>query len=116
MNIDHNILTILLLTPLVGAGVLALIPEREGSKAHHWAALIVTLLTLLFTLHLPFRHGFFTRRGGVSEGPFASLNCSLSSGDSREAALENRAGLFRGPSRRPAGLGRPFPASLESNR
>jgi YfiH family protein len=38
-----------------------------------------------------FRHGFFTRRGGVSEGPFASLNCSLSSGDKRESALENRA-------------------------
>ena len=43
------------------------------------------------TASLPFRHGFFTRRGGVSAGPFASLNCSLSSGDSREAALENRA-------------------------
>ena len=39
---------------------------------------------------LPFRHGFFTRRGGVSEGPFASLNCSLSSADDREAVQENR--------------------------
>ena len=58
MNIDHNILTILLLTPLIGAGVLALIPEREGSKAHHWGALMVTLLTLLFTLHLPFRYAY----------------------------------------------------------
>ena len=36
-------------------------------------------------------HGFFTRRGGVSTGPFASLNCSLSSPDSREAVMENRA-------------------------
>ena len=27
------------------------------------------------------RHGFFTRRGGVSEGPYASLNASLSGGD-----------------------------------
>lgn len=43
------------------------------------------------TAALPFRHGFFTRRGGVSLGPFASLNCSLSSGDRRDAALENRA-------------------------
>ena len=43
------------------------------------------------TAFLPVRHGFFTRRGGVSEGPFASLNCSLSSGDRQEAALENRA-------------------------
>ena len=36
-------------------------------------------------------HGFFTRRGGVSTGRFASLNCSLSSPDAREAVLENRA-------------------------
>ncbi len=36
-------------------------------------------------------HGFFTRRGGVSSGPYASLNCSLSGGDAREAVLENRA-------------------------
>jgi hypothetical protein len=39
---------------------------------------------------LPFPHGFFTRRGGVSSGPFASLNCSLSSADDRGAVLENR--------------------------
>jgi YfiH family protein len=39
---------------------------------------------------LPLPHGFFTRRGGVSSGPFASLNCSLSSLDDRAAVLENR--------------------------
>ena len=39
---------------------------------------------------LTFPHGFFTRRGGVSAGPFASLNCSLSSQDDRDAVLENR--------------------------
>lgn len=39
---------------------------------------------------LPLPHGFFTRRGGVSKGPFASLNCSLSSPDDREAVLQNR--------------------------
>ncbi len=37
------------------------------------------------------RHGFFTRRGGVSTGPFASLNCSLSSPDDPAAVAENRA-------------------------
>ncbi len=37
------------------------------------------------------RHGFFTRRGGVSEGPFAALNCSLSSADDRGRVRENRA-------------------------
>lgn len=35
-------------------------------------------------------HGFFTRRGGVSTGAFASLNCSLSSPDDRDAVLRNR--------------------------
>jgi YfiH family protein len=36
------------------------------------------------------RHGFFTRRGGVSTGPYASLNCAWSGQDSRDAILENR--------------------------
>src|SRR6185437_15618671 len=40
---------------------------------------------------LPAAHGFFTRRGGVSQGPYASLNCSLSGDDRRDAVLENRA-------------------------
>ena len=40
-------------------------------------------------------HGFFTRRGGVSSGPFASLNCSLSGLDAPEHVLENRARAAR---------------------
>lgn len=44
---------------------------------------------------LPAPHGFFTRRGGVSTGPFASLNCSLSSQDDLGAVLENRARVAR---------------------
>lgn len=36
------------------------------------------------------RHGFFTRRGGVSEGPYASLNASLSGGDDPARVRENR--------------------------
>jgi YfiH family protein len=36
-------------------------------------------------------HGFFTRQGGVSTGPFASLNCGLSGADERENVLRNRA-------------------------
>ena len=35
-------------------------------------------------------HGFFTREGGVSTGPFASLNCSFSSIDDPAAIAENR--------------------------
>ncbi|MGE4045716.1 MAG: peptidoglycan editing factor PgeF [Acetobacteraceae bacterium] len=40
-------------------------------------------------------HGFFTRQGGVSGGPFASLNCSLSGQDDRAHVLENRARAAR---------------------
>jgi YfiH family protein len=36
------------------------------------------------------RHGFFTRRGGVSQGPYASLNCSLSGGDDPVMVAQNR--------------------------
>ncbi len=35
-------------------------------------------------------HGFFTRRGGVSAGPFAALNCSLSGRDDPDSVRENR--------------------------
>jgi len=35
-------------------------------------------------------HGFFTRRGGVSEGPWAALNCALSGQDDIERVRENR--------------------------
>lgn len=38
------------------------------------------------------RHGFLTRRGGVSPGgPFASLNCGFSGGDDLDRVLANRA-------------------------
>ena len=36
-------------------------------------------------------HGFFTRRGGVSGGIYASLNCGPGSGDDRIHVRENRA-------------------------
>jgi YfiH family protein len=49
-------------------------------------------------------HGFFTRAGGVSEGPFASLNCSLSGADRIEAVLENRARAARALGADPARL------------
>lgn len=42
------------------------------------------------TSALPARHGFFTRRGGVSVGPYASLNCSLSGGDDPAQVAVNR--------------------------
>jgi YfiH family protein len=40
-------------------------------------------------------YGFFTRRGGVSESIYASLNCGTGSKDSPEAVQENRARVAR---------------------
>jgi YfiH family protein len=37
------------------------------------------------------RHGFFTRRDGVSNGIYASLNCGPGSGDKKENVFANRA-------------------------
>jgi YfiH family protein len=45
----------------------------------------------LYTASLPARHGFFTREGGVSTGPYSSLNCSFSGADERNNVLQNRA-------------------------
>ena len=36
------------------------------------------------------RHAFFTRRGGVSEGLFGSLNCGFGSGDGSQNVAANR--------------------------
>ena len=36
------------------------------------------------------RHGFLTRRGGISGGIYASLNCGPGSGDDRDSVVENR--------------------------
>lgn len=61
-------------------------------------------MTEALTTALPVRHGFFTRRGGVSEGPYASLNCSLSGQDRRESVRENRARVARALGTEPARL------------
>jgi NADH-quinone oxidoreductase subunit M len=61
MNLDHSILTIITFTPLFGAIVLALLPDRD--RIQQWGALAVTLLTFFFTLHLPFRYAYGTPAG-----------------------------------------------------
>ncbi len=53
---------------------------------------------------LPLPHGFFTRQGGVSSGPFASLNCSVFGPDRPEAVQENRARAARAIGAEPARL------------
>lgn len=49
-------------------------------------------MTLPFKTHpkLTTRHGFFGRRGGVSEGPYESLNTGLHSGDDKASVEINR--------------------------
>jgi YfiH family protein len=58
----------------------------------------------LFARTLDVPHGFFTRRGGVSEGAFSSLNCSLSGADPRDNVMENRARAARAVGADPAML------------
>ena len=47
-------------------------------------------ITPITSSQLPFKHGFFTRNGGVSEGVYASLNCALNASDKIDYVLENR--------------------------
>jgi len=61
MNINHIILTLIVFTPLAGALLLALLPDR--GKTMQWAALAVTLITFGLTLHLPFHYSYAGQPG-----------------------------------------------------
>ena len=61
MNINDIILTLIVLTPLAGALLLALLPDR--GKTMQWTALAVTLITFALTLHLP-AHFSYTAHPG----------------------------------------------------
>ncbi len=50
------------------------------------------------------RHGFLTRRGGVSGGIYASLNCGLGSEDDQAAVVENRTRALRSAGLEPDSL------------
>jgi NADH-quinone oxidoreductase subunit M len=50
-SIGQSILTLILLVPLAGAILIALLPDR--GKLANWIALLTSLITFLFTLHLP---------------------------------------------------------------
>jgi NADH-quinone oxidoreductase subunit M len=50
-TIDHSILTLILLTPLVGAALVAIVPDRL--KLPNWIALLTALTTFGLTLQLP---------------------------------------------------------------
>jgi len=61
VNINHIILTLIIFTPLVGALLLALLPDR--GKTMQWSALAVTLATFGLTLHLPFHYSYAAQSG-----------------------------------------------------
>ncbi len=52
----------------------------------------------------PLEHGFFTRRGGVSRGIYAGLNCGSGSGDDPGAVARNRARVAKALGVTPARL------------
>jgi len=52
--INQSILTLILLVPLAGAILVALVPDR--AKLPNWIALLTSLLTFGLTLHLPFHY------------------------------------------------------------
>ena len=47
------------------------------------------MLEIITSDHLPFTHGFFTRKGGASSGIFAGLNCGHGSSDQQEIVQIN---------------------------
>lgn len=58
----------------------------------------------LFAPALGAGHAFCTRRGGVSEGEYATLNCSLAGEDRPEHVRENRARAARAAGAEPGSL------------
>ena len=52
--INNSILTLLLLVPLAGALMVAIVPDR--AKLPNWIALLTTLVSLGLALHLPFHY------------------------------------------------------------
>ena len=61
MDLDHIILTVIVFTPLAGALLLAMLPDR--GKTMQWGALAVTLFTFLCSLHLPAHYSYATAPG-----------------------------------------------------
>jgi NADH-quinone oxidoreductase subunit M len=54
-SLNPFILTLILITPLIGAALIAVLPDPENNRNHlpRWIALATALLTFVFTLHLP---------------------------------------------------------------
>ena len=57
--LNEHILSIITFFPALGAVLVALLPRR--GKVIQWAALVISLLTFAFTLHLPSHYDYHTR-------------------------------------------------------
>jgi hypothetical protein len=66
--------------------------SRSAALVHYQFALLQ---------HPLLTHAIFARHGGVSAGPYASLNMSISTGDSRENVVANRVRGFEAAGRDP---------------
>ncbi|MBU8900469.1 peptidoglycan editing factor PgeF [Corallococcus sp. H22C18031201] len=66
----------------------------------------MTLPSFVTSSLLPVPHGFSTREGGVSEGPYASLNLGFAVGDARERVEENHRRLAQAAGAALGALGR----------
>jgi YfiH family protein len=64
----------------------------------------IQYLELALLQHADVTHAVFARHGGVSKGHWASLNVSVSVGDSRENVRENRRRAFRALGRAPESI------------
>lgn len=64
----------------------------------------MTLEILTSDSLLPFRHGFFTRKGGISSGIYKGLNCGPGSSDQTDAVRTNRNRVAQAMSVEPAQL------------
>src|SRR6202521_1148729 len=70
-------------------------PAHCAHRRHTSFPESTTMAEALTTDAIKVPHGFFPRRGGVSGGAYASLNCSLSGQDDADNVAENRARVAR---------------------
>lgn len=66
-------------------------PRGNAARACVMMCAVEALTSQILSEQGGARHGFFTCRGGVSEGIYASLNCGPGSGDEAARVAENRA-------------------------
>ncbi len=67
------------------------VPCRNATRACVMMCAVERLSSSILSESRDLHHGFFTRKGGVSRGVYASLNCGPGSSDDSAHVTENRA-------------------------